>query len=163
MEVVLRRAVPRTSFSPPCAERSPRFPAQVSFGQPISHRIDHMISAASRTSRSRSSDPTSRAAQSRGGRREDPARRPGIADLGNTEQASVRSFSSNSTAAMARFGVSATSLARTVEALFQGSEVGRSWRRDSCPGGRPLPEALRRERDRLDDLPVAMSDGVSFA
>jgi Cu/Ag efflux pump CusA len=61
---------------------------------------------------------------------------------------------------MARHGVTAASLARTVEALFQGSEVGQV-----AEGGVVsrvvvrYPEDLRRDRDRIANLPVTTPAG----
>jgi Cu/Ag efflux pump CusA len=86
---------------------------------------------------------------------------PGIVDLGNQEQASVPQLLIEfDRPAMARHGVTAASLARTVEALFQGSEVGQI-----AEGGVVsrvvvrYPEDLRRDRSQIESLPVTAPNG----
>ncbi len=164
MEVVLRPGRSKDELLAAMRRAVATIPgAQVSFGQPISHRIDHMISGSKSNLAVKIFGSDLSVLRNLAAGAERILRGvPGVADLGNTEQASVPQLLIEfDRPAMARFGVSATSLARTVEALFQGSEVGEILE-DGIVSRVVVryPEALRRARDRLDDLPVAMSDGV---
>ena len=164
MEVVLQPGRPKDELLSAMRRAVATIPgAQVSFGQPISHRIDHMISGSKSNLAVKVFGPDLSVLRGlAAGAERILGDVPGIADLGNTEQASVPQLLIEfDRSAMARFGVSAESLARTVEALFQGAEVGEILEEGIV--SRVVvryPEVLRRDRDRLDDLPVAMSGGV---
>jgi Cu/Ag efflux pump CusA len=164
MEVVLRPGRSKDELLTAMRRAVATIPgAQVSFGQPISHRIDHMISGSKSNLAVKVFGPDLAVLRGLAAGAERILRGvPGIADLGNTEQASVPQLLIEfDRPAMARFGVSAESLARTVEALFQGAEVGEILEEGIV--SRVVvryPDSLKRERDRLDDLPVAMAGGV---
>lgn len=86
---------------------------------------------------------------------------PGIVDLGNQEQAAVpQMLIEFDREAMSRYGLSAAELGRTVEALFQGAEVG-----EIVEGGisarvvLKYPERLRAQGSDLEALPVALERG----
>jgi CzcA family heavy metal efflux pump len=164
VEVVLRPGRPKDELLAAMRRAVATIPgAQVSFGQPISHRIDHMISGSKSNLAIKVFGPDLSVLRTLAAGAERILRGvPGIADLSNTEQASVPQLMIEfDRPAMARFGVSATSLARTVEALFQGAEVGEIVEEGIV--SRVVvryPEGLRRERDRHDELPVALSNGV---
>ncbi len=134
----------------------------VSFGQPISHRIDHHISG-SRTNlavKIFGRDPT--VLRSLAGRVEEVlASVPGIVDLSNQEQASVPALLIEpDRERMARHGLSSAALATAVEALFQGAAAG-----EIVEDGLVsqvvvrFPERLRADRDRLAALPVTSPAG----
>jgi CzcA family heavy metal efflux pump len=164
MEVVLRPGRPKDELLAALRRAVATIPgAQVSFGQPISHRIDHMISGSKSNLAVKVFGPDLSVLRSLAAGAEKILRGvPGLADLGNTEQAGVPQLLIEfDRPAMARFGVSGESLARTIEALFQGTEVGEILENGIL--SRVVvryPERLRRERDRLDELPVALSKGV---
>ncbi len=134
----------------------------VSFGQPISHRIDHHISG-SRTNlavKIFGRDPT--VLRSLAGRVEDVLGSvPGIVDLSNQEQASVPALLIEpDRQAMARHGISSAALASAVEALFQGAVAGEIVE-DSLVSQVVVrfPERLRADRDQLAALPVTTPEG----
>lgn len=137
----------------------------VSFGQPISHRIDHMISG-SRTNlavKVFGPDPTVlRGLASRV--RDVLSTVPGIVDLSNQEQATSPQLTIDfDRQALARHGLSAAELTETVEALFQGTQAGEI----VSDAGRGLvervvvryPEALREDPQTLGKLPVTTPEG----
>jgi len=164
MEVVLRPGRPKNDLLAAMRRAVATIPgAQVSFGQPISHRIDHMISGSKSNLAVKIFGSDLSVLRSLAAGAERILRGvPGIADLGNTEQASVPQLLIEfDRPAMARFGVSADSLSRTVEALFQGAEVGEVLE-DGIVSRVVVryPASLRLQRDRLDDLPVTMSKGI---
>ncbi len=163
MEVVLRSGRPKDRLLGDMRRSVATIPgAQVSFGQPISHRIDHMISGSKSNLAVKIFGPDLSVLRGLAGSAQRVlAGVPGIVDLGNQEQASVPQLLIEfDRAAMARHGVTAASLARTVEALFQGSEVGQI-------SGAGLvsrvvvryPEVLRRDRDQIGSLPVTTPSG----
>jgi Cu/Ag efflux pump CusA len=86
---------------------------------------------------------------------------PGLVDLSNQEQASVPQLLIDfDRDAMGRQGIGSADLARSVEALFQGTPAG-----EIVEGGLTsrvvvrFPERLRADRDRLGALPITTPDG----
>ncbi len=163
MEVVLRPGRPKDRLLEEMRRAVATIPgAQVSFGQPISHRIDHMISGSKSNLAVKIFGPDLSVLRGLAASAQKVlAEVPGIVDLGNQEQASVPQLLIEfDRPAMARHGVTAASLARTVEALFQGSEVGQV-----AEGGVVsrvvvrYPEDLRRDRDQIESLPVTTPGG----
>jgi len=134
----------------------------VSFGQPISHRIDHMISGSRTNLAVKVFGPDLAVLRSLASQvHETLGGVEGIVDLSNQEQASVPQLLIDfDRRALARHGLSAELAARSVEALFQGAEVG-----EVIEGGLVsrvvvrFPEELRHERERLERLPVAAPGG----
>ena len=163
MEVVLRPGRPKDQLLEEMRRAVVTIPgAQVSFGQPISHRIDHMISGSKSNLAVKIFGPDLSVLRGLAASAQKVlAEVPGIVDLGNQEQASVPQLLIEfDRPAMARHGVTAASLARTVEALFQGSDVGQI-----AEGGIVsrvvvrYPEDLRRDRDQIESLPVTTPGG----
>jgi Cu/Ag efflux pump CusA len=136
--------------------------AEVSFGQPISHRIDHMVSGSKSNLAVKIFGPDLGVLRGLSGRAQQILSDVrGIVDLSNQEQASVPQLLIDfDRAAMARHGLSAASLSRTVEALFQGTPVG-----EIVEGGVVsrvvvrFPERLRVSRQHLEALPVTTPSG----
>ncbi len=163
MEVVLRPGRPKERLLEEMRRSVATIPgAEVSFGQPISHRIDHMISGSKSNLAVKIFGPDLSVLRGLAGSAQGIlAEVPGIVDLGNQEQASVPQLLIDfDRAAMARHGVSAASLARTVEALFQGAEVGQIAEEGLV--SRVVvryPEGLRRNREHLGSLPVTTPAG----
>lgn len=167
MEVVLRSGRPKEELLTAMRRSVATIPgAQVSFGQPISHRIDHMISG------SKSNLAVKVFGRDLSVLRELAASAerlladvPGLVDLGTQEQATVPQLLIEfDRSAMARFGISAASLSRTVEALFQGTEVGQIY--EGGVVSRVVvryPEGLRQDRENLAALPVTAPDGRRIA
>ncbi len=163
MEVVLRPGRPKERLLEEMRRSVATIPgAQVSFGQPISHRIDHMISGSKSNLAVKIFGPDLSVLRGLAGSAQKVLSDvPGIVDLGNQEQASVPQLLIDfDRPAMARHGVTAASLARTVEALFQGSEAGQI-----VEGGVVsrvvvrYSEELRQDRDRIEGLPVTTPSG----
>ena len=134
----------------------------VAFGQPISHRIEHMISGAKANLAVKifGSDLTvlrrlaSAAEEILGGV-------PGIVDLSNQEQATVPQLAiSFDREAMARYGLDAHALARSIETLFQGTQVG-----EILEEGLSTSVVVRlgvdghRHREELEMMPVLAQGG----
>ena len=136
--------------------------ATVSFGQPISHRIDHMISGSKTNLAVKVSGPDLAVLRELAGRVEEVlAGVPGLVDLSNQEQAVIPQLVVDfDRRAMARHGLSADAVAAAVESLFQGIEVGEVVDRGTT--SRVVvrfPERLRSDRERLGDLPVTTPGG----
>ena len=163
MEVVLRPGRPKEEILGLMRRAVATIPgASVSFGQPISHRIDHMISGSKSNLAVKIFGPDLSVLRALAARAEGVMRElPGIVDLSNSEQASVPQLLIEfDRVAMARHGLSAASLARTVEALFQGTEAGEIVEEGIV--SRVVvrfPERLRADRDRLESLPVTTPQG----
>ena len=163
MEVVLREGRPKAELLAEMRRSVALVPgAAVTFGQPISHRIDHMISGSKTNLAVKIFGPDLAVLR---GLAADAERRlrdvPGIVDLSNQEQQSVPQLLFDfDREAMARLDLSPAALARGVEALFQGTEAG-----EIVEGGLAsrvvvrFPERLRRDRERLVDLPVTVREG----
>ena len=163
MEVVLRPGRPKAELLAEMRRAVATIPGvNVSFGQPISHRIDHMISGSKTNLAIKIFGPE--LAQLRG--LSSSAERvlrdvAGIVDLSNQEQASVPQILIDfDRQAMARQGLTPADLAQSVEALFQGTPAG-----EIVEGGLTsrivvrYPERLRARRDQMEALPVTTPDG----
>ena len=136
--------------------------AAVSFGQPISHRIDHMISGSRSNLAVKIFGPDLTVLRSLASQVEGSlASEPGIVDLSNQEQASVpQLLIAPDRSALARHGMSSKQFAQTIEALFQGTKAGEIIE-DGVVSRVVVrfPERLRLDRDRLADLPLITSAG----
>lgn len=138
----------------------------VSFGQPISHRIDHMISGSKTNLAVKIFGPDLAVLRGLAGAVERTLQTvPGIVDLSNQEQSAIAELVVDfDREAMARHGLTPAGLARAVEALFQGVEVG-----EVIEGGVAssvvvrFPDSLRSDRDRLEQLPVTTPGGDVIA
>ncbi|MEO1088949.1 MAG: efflux RND transporter permease subunit, partial [Acidobacteriota bacterium] len=134
----------------------------VSFGQPISHRIDHMISGSKTNLAVKVFGPDLAVLRSLASRVEQVlAGVPGIVDLSNQEQAAIPQLVIDfDRTAMARRGLSSADLSDTVEALFQGRPVGEIVEEGlTSDVALRLPPELRSSRERLAALPVTTRDG----
>ncbi len=166
MEVVLRPGRPKPELLTAMRKAVSTIPGvNVSFGQPISHRIDHMISGSKSNLAVKIFGPELSVLRSIASRCEQVLRDvPGIVDLSNTEQSGVPQLLIEfDRAAMARHALSAQTLSRTVEAMFQGTEVGEIV--ENGVASRivvRLPARLREERDALSDLPVVTPAGETI-
>jgi CzcA family heavy metal efflux pump len=163
MEVVLQPGRPKAELLAAMRGAVATIPGvNVSFGQPISHRIDHMISGSKSNLAVKIFGPDLSVLRSLSTRCEQVLRDvPGIVDLSNTEQSSIPQLLIDfDRRAMARHDLSTTSLARTVEAMFQGTEVGEIVE-DGVASRIAVrfPERLRDERERLRTLPVITPTG----
>ena len=86
---------------------------------------------------------------------------PGIVDISNQEQITVPQLIIDyDRSAMSRFGITATDLSRSVEALFQGTSVGHVVE-DGIVSNVvvKLPENLRNFREKLAEMPVTRDNG----
>jgi Cu/Ag efflux pump CusA len=136
--------------------------AQVSFGQPISHRIDHMISGSKTNLAVKIFGPDLAVLRGLAGRAQTLLSSvPGLVDVSNTEQASVPQLVIDfDRRALPLHGLTPAGLSRAVEALFQGTEAG-----EIVEGGVVsrivvrLPERLRESREELEALPVPAPSG----
>jgi len=134
----------------------------VSFGQPISHRIDHMISGSRTNLAVKVYGPDLAVLRSVAAAVGSTlAEVPGIVDLSNQEQAAIPQLVIDfDRRRMARHGLSSAGVAQAVEALFQGVEVGEVV--DQGITSRVVvrfDEELRAARERLPDLPVTTPEG----
>jgi CzcA family heavy metal efflux pump len=163
MEVVLRPGRPKAELLAEMRRAVGTIPGvSASFGQPISHRIDHMISGSKTSLAVKVFGPD--LAVLRGITRsvEQVLRDvPGIVDLSNQEQATVPELLVDfDREAMARHGLTPAHLAQSVEALFQGTRAA-----EIVEGGLTsrvvvrFPERLREDRARLDQLPLTTPSG----
>lgn len=127
IEVVLRSGRPKDQLLAEMRRAVATIPGvAVTFGQPISHRIDHMISGSKASLAVKIFGPDLSVLRRLASDAEGVLNTvPGIVDLSNQEQATVPQIAIDfDRAAMARYGLHATDLARSVEALFQGTHVG---------------------------------------
>jgi CzcA family heavy metal efflux pump len=163
MEVVLRPGRPRGELLTAMREAVATIPGVgVSFGQPISHRIDHLISGSKTNLAIKIFGPEIPVLRGLGRRAEEILHViPGLVDLSNQEQATVPQLMVEfDREAMARHGLTPARLARSIEALFQGTPVG-----EIVEGGVTsrvvvrFPERLRDRRDRIEALPVTTPAG----
>jgi CzcA family heavy metal efflux pump len=135
----------------------------VSFGQPISHRIDHMISGSKTNLAVKVFGPDLAVLRNLAGSVEVILESvPGIVDLSNQEQAAIPQLVVDfDRQTMARHGLSPAAVAEAVEALFQGVQVG-----EVIDQGLTsqivvrFPEELRNARERLALLPVTTPGGA---
>ena len=163
MEVVLRPGRPKVELLAEMRRAVAAIPGvAVSFGQPISHRIDHMISGSKTSLAVKVFGPDLAVLRGVARSVEQVLRRvPGIVDLSNQEQATVPELIVDfDREAMARHALTPAQLARSVEALFQGTRAA-----EIVEGGLTsrvvvrFPERLREDRQRLDQLPVTTPSG----
>lgn len=163
MEVVLRPGREKEELLTALRQAVATLPGiVVTFGQPISHRIDHMLSGSKSNLAIKIFGPEL-------GTLRELARRvetvlgqvPGIVDLSNQEQAPVPQLLFDlDRAAMARHGVSAREVGRNLEALFQGSPAA-----ELVDDGLVslvvlrYPERLRADRSALASAPLATPGG----
>ena len=163
IEVVLRPGRPKEELLSEMRRVVAAIPGvSVAFGQPISHRIEHMISGAKANLAVKifGSDLTvlrrlASAAE------EVLGSVPGIVDLSNQEQATVPQLAiSFDREAMARYGLDAHALARSIETLFQGTRVG-----EILEEGLSTSVVVRmgveshRHREELEMMPVLARGG----
>ncbi|HUP24427.1 MAG TPA: efflux RND transporter permease subunit, partial [Thermoanaerobaculia bacterium] len=137
--------------------------ATVSFGQPISHRIDHMISGSRTNLAVKVLGPDLSVLRGLAARVEGVlAGVPGIVDLSNQEQATIPQLVIDpDREAMARHGLSPEDLSVGVEALFQGTDAGEIV--DRGVAARVVvryPESLRAGREDLARLPISTPAGA---
>ncbi|MEM7048233.1 MAG: efflux RND transporter permease subunit [Acidobacteriota bacterium] len=136
--------------------------ATVSFGQPISHRIDHMISGSKTNLAVKLFGPDPAVLRGLARRLEGVlATVPGIVDLSNQEQAALPQLVIEpNRAAIARYGLTVADVATGIEALFQGAVVG-----EIVEEGLTsdivvrFPPALRASPERWADLPISTPGG----
>ncbi len=163
MEVVLRPGRPKGELLALMRKAVGTIPGvSVSFGQPISHRIDHMISGSKTNLAVKIFGPDLSVLRSLAAGAERLLRDvPGIVDLSNQEQSTVPQLLIDfDREAMGRQGLAPAQLAQSVEALFQGTPAG-----EIVEGGLTsrivvrFPERLRARRDQIDALPVTTPAG----
>ncbi len=165
LEVVLRAGRPKEELLREMRERVGAVPGvTVSFGQPISHRIDHMISGSKSNLAVKIFGPDLATLRSLARQVEATLNTvPGIVDLSNQEQSSVSQLLVDyDRDALGRMGLSVAEASRTTEALFQGTQVGEILE-DGVISRVVVrfPEELREHRDQLVDLPVVLHGGES--
>jgi Cu/Ag efflux pump CusA len=159
MEVVLREGRPKEELLAGMRTAVATIPgAQVSFGQPISHRIDHMISGSKTNLAVKIFGPDLAVLRGLGAKAQSLlASTPGVVDVSNTEQASVPQLVIDfDRRALPLHGLTPAGLSRSVEALFQGTEAGEIVDRGVVVR---LPERLRASREELEALPVPTPSG----
>ncbi len=134
----------------------------VTFGQPISHRIDHMISGskANLAVKIFGAD-LSVLRRLASAAEEILSGVPGIVDLSNQEQSTVPQLALDfDRIAMARYGLNSSELARAVEALFQGTDVGEILEDGVVTSiVVRIAEGKHRHRENLENLPVLTAGG----
>ena len=163
MEVVLRPGRPKQQLLTEMRRAVATLPgAAVSFGQPISHRIDHMISGSRSNLAVKIFGPDLAVLRGLAAQVENVLTGvEGIVDLNNQEQASVpQLLITPDRSALARYGLSSARFAQMVEALFQGTEAGEIVE-DGVVSRVVVrfPERLRSDRDQLEDLPLLTPTG----
>ncbi|MFP3940247.1 MAG: efflux RND transporter permease subunit [Thermoanaerobaculia bacterium] len=134
----------------------------VSFGQPISHRIDHMISGSRTNLAVKVFGPDLAVLRTLASRVEEVLGSvPGIVDLSNQEQAAIPQLVIDfDRGAMARHGILPADLAESVEALFQGAIAGEIVEEGMTSSiAVRLPPQLRSARGELAALPVSTASG----
>ncbi len=164
LEVVLRPGRPKDELLAEMRRVVATIPGvSTSFGQPISHRIDHMISGSKTSLAVKVFGPDlsvlrGLSASVAGILREVP----GLVDLSNQEQATVpQLLVTFDRQATARHGLRPKDLARSLEALFQGTAAG-----EVVEGGLTsrvvvrFPERLRARREEIAALPVTTAAGA---
>lgn len=134
----------------------------VSFGQPISHRIDHMISGSKTNLAVKIFGPDLAVLRTLASRVEQVLETvPGIVDLSNQEQAAIPQLIVDfDRTAMARYGLSPSDLGEAVEALFQGVPAGEIVEEGlTSEVAVRLPASLRSAPEKLAALPVSTPSG----
>jgi CzcA family heavy metal efflux pump len=164
MEVVLRPGRPKAELLAEMRRAVATIPGVVvSFGQPISHRIDHMLSGSKSNLAIKVFGPELATLRALARQVEAAlAEVPGLVDLSNLEQALVPQLAfTPDRAALARQGLSAQDAARNLEALFQGTRAAELV--ENGLSSRVVvryPERLRADRERLSELPMATPAGA---
>ena len=134
----------------------------VSFGQPISHRIDHMMSGSRTNLAVKVFGPDLAVLRTLASRVEQVLGTvPGIVDLSNQEQAAIPQLVIDfDRTAMARHGLALADLGEGVEALFQGVVVGEIVEEGlvSDVAVRLLP-SLRSSPEKIAALPISTPAG----
>jgi CzcA family heavy metal efflux pump len=164
MEVVLRSGREKAELLAEMRRAVAAVPGvAVTFGQPISHRIDHMLSGSKSNLAVKVFGPELGTLRSLASQVEAAlAGVPGLVDLSNQEQAAVPQLVFDlDRAAMARHGISAAEVARNLEAIFQGSPAAELVE-DGVVARVVVryPERLRADRAALEELPVATAGGA---
>ncbi len=163
IEVVLRPGRPKEEMLQEMRSAVATIPGlSVAFGQPISHRIEHMMSGAKANLAVKIFGPDLTVLRRlASGAEEILGGVPGIVDLSNQEQATVPQLAiSFDREAMARYGLDAHVLARSVEGLFQGTRVG-----EILEEGLSTSVVVRlgvddhRHREELERMPVLAEGG----
>ena len=134
----------------------------VSFGQPISHRIDHMISGSKTNLAVKVFGSDLAVLRSIASRVEQVLEGvPGIVDLSNQEQAAVSQLMIDpDRTAMAQHGLSPSDISQAVEALFQGVAAGEIVEEGLTSSMAVLlPADLRSAPENLASLPVSTPAG----
>jgi CzcA family heavy metal efflux pump len=134
----------------------------VSFGQPISHRIDHMMSGSKTNLAVKVFGPDLAVLRTlASGVEQVLTGIPGIVDISNQEQAAIPQLVIDfDRTAMARYGLLPADLAEAVEALFQGVVVGEIVEEGITSSiAVLLPAELRAAPDLLATLPVSTPTG----
>jgi len=163
IEVVLRAGRPKDELLTQMRRAVATIPGvAVTFGQPISHRIDHMISGSKANLAVKIFGPDLSVLRRLASAAEVILGTvPGVVDLSNQEQASVPQIAIEfNRAAMARHGLKAVELARSVEALFQGTQVGEILEEGLVTSVVVrLADDARRHREGLGNLSLLTKDG----
>ena len=163
IEVVLRSGRPKDELLVEMRRAVATIPGvSVTFGQPITHRIDHMISGSKANLAVKIFGPDLSVLRRLASAAEDVLGSvPGVVDLSNQEQATVPQLALEfDRAAMARHGLNASQLARTVEALFQGTQVGEILEEGLVTSVVVrLADGSHRHRENLENLPVLAEGG----
>jgi CzcA family heavy metal efflux pump len=163
IEVVLQEGRPKDELLAEMRRAVATIPGvAVTFGQPISHRIDHMISGSKANLAVKIFGPDLSVLRRLASAAEGVLGAvPGIVDLSNQEQATVPQIAIDfDRAAMARYGLDATALARSVEALFQGTHVGEILEDGLVTSVVVrLADGTHRHREELDRLPILTEGG----
>jgi CzcA family heavy metal efflux pump len=166
MEVVLRPGRPKEELLTEMRRAVATIPGvSTSFGQPISHRLDHMISGSKTNLAVKVFGPDLSVLRGLSARAERILREvPGLVDLSNQEQATVPQLLIDfDRQAMARHGLRPRDVAQSLEALFQGTAAG-----EVVEGGLSsrvvvrFPERLRARREEIASLPVTTASGVGL-
>jgi len=134
----------------------------VSFGQPISHRIDHMISGSKTNLAVKVFGPDLAVLRTLASRVEQVLETvPGIVDLSNQEQAAIPQLVIDfDRIAMARYGLTPADVGEAIEALFQGVPAGEIVEEGlTSEVAVRLPASLRSAPENLASLPVSTPAG----
>lgn len=163
IEVVLRKGRPKDELLGEMRRAVATIPGvSVTFGQPITHRIDHMISGSKANLAVKIFGPDLSVLRRLASQAEKVLGDvPGVVDLSNQEQATVPQLALEfDRAAMARYGLNASQLARLVEALFQGTQVGEILEDGLVTSVVVrLADGTQLHRENLENLPVVAEGG----
>lgn len=163
IEVVLRPGRPKAALLEAMREDTASIPGvNISFGQPISHRIDHMISGSKTNLAIKIFGPDlSILRQLSREVHQTVSGLPKVVDLSNQEQSVIPQLIIDyDDDAMARYGLRPATLSRTVESLFQGTKAGELLK-DGLVSTLMVrfPDDLRSFREQIDNLPILTSSG----